>query len=372
MSTVSAMPPRVFQPARLRLARMLRGLRQNALAGEVEVTAAAISQYESGAAVPSAETLERLAVRLGCSPEFFGRPWRPVTVGEPFFRSRRNTPQHERDRAEAFASVLAEIAALLEQHVEFPLSRFDARLPLDDDTPLDHVERAAGELRAAWRIPSGPVPNVVRLLETRGAIVAAVGAWDPRMDAFSVRTHGRPVVVLCSDAGNAARRRFDAAHELGHLLMHDRPLEANSKQEQQAHRFAASLLMPAEEILPWLPRRSNDLELLEDGSRTWGVSMQALLFRARTLCTLSEDAYRRAMQRMSARGWRTREPVEFGPAEAPELLRRAAAMLPAAGTSLSRIAAEFGVPTARLARMLSVPEEQEEAHTGQVVELRAS
>jgi Zn-dependent peptidase ImmA (M78 family)/transcriptional regulator with XRE-family HTH domain len=351
---------------------MLRGSRQNALAEKVGVSPAAISQYESGAAVPSPETLERLAVRLGCLPEFFTRPWRPLTIGEPFFRSRRNTPQHERDRAEAFAIALAEVAALLEQHVEFPPSRFAARLPLSDVAPLDHVERAAGELRAAWRIPPGPVPNVVRLLEARGAIVAAVGAWDPRMDAFSVRTHLRPVVVLCSDAGSAGRRRFDAAHELGHLLMHDRPLEANARQEQQAHRFAASLLMPAGEIDPWLPRRSNELELLEDGSRTWGVSMQALLFRARTVGTLSEDAYRRAMQRMSARGWRTREPVEFGPAEAPELLRRATAILPAAGTSLSRIASEFGVPTARLARMLSVPEDQDDAHTGQVVELRAS
>lgn len=366
------MPTQVFQPARLRLARMLRGSRQNTLAQEVRVTAAAISQYESGAAVPSVETLERLAVRLGCSPDFFTRPWRPVTVGEPFFRSRRNTPQHERDRAEAFAIALAEIAALIEAHVELPASGFDVRLLLDADAPLEHIERAAGELRTAWRIPPGPIPNVVRLLEARGAIVAAVGAFDARLDAFSVRTRHRPVVVLCSDAGKAARRRFDVAHELGHLLMHERPLEANAKQEDQAHRFAASLLMPADEIDPWLPRRSNELELLEDGSRTWGVSMQALLFRARTLGTLSEDAYRRAMQRMSAHGWRTREPVEFGPAEAPELLRRAAAMLPTAGTSLARIAGEFGVPTARLARMLSVPEEQDDARAGEVVALRAS
>jgi len=95
------------------------------------------------------------------------------------------------------------------------------------------------------RAPEVSTPDVVRLLETRGAIVAAVAASDPRLDAFWVRTHHRPLVVLCSDAGKAARRRFDAAHELGHLLMHQRSLEANAKQDVQAHRFAASLLMPA-------------------------------------------------------------------------------------------------------------------------------
>jgi Zn-dependent peptidase ImmA (M78 family) len=125
------------------------------------------------------------------------------------------------------------------------------------------------------------------------------------------------------------------------------------------------------EIDPWLPRRSNELELLEEASRTWGVSMQALLFRARTRGTLSEDAYRRAMRRMSAAGWRTREPVDIGPAEAPELLRRAVEMLPSAGSSLEKIAAEFGVPAARLARMLSVPEERDDADGGEVVQLRA-
>ena len=365
------MRTRAVQPARLRLARTLRGMRQNRLAEQVGVTPAAISQYESGAGAPRAETLERIAVVLGCSPEFFLRPWRPVSEESPFFRSRRSTSQHERDRAEAYALALAEIAELLERYVELPESRFDTQLPMVDDAPGEYVERAASEMRAAWRIPAGPIPNVVRLLEARGAIVAAVGVFDPRLDAFSIRAVHRPVVVLCSDAGTAARRRFDAAHEIGHLVMHERPAEANAVQERQAHRFAAGLLMPEDEIEPWLPRRSNELELLEEGSRTWGVSMQALLFRARTLGTLSEDAFRRAMQRMSAAGWRTREPIDIGPAEAPELLGRAVAALPAAGSSIEAIASQFGIPASRLARMLSVPEHRDDSSTGQVVALRA-
>ena len=47
--------------------------------------------------------------------------------------------------------------------------------------------------------------------------------------------------------------------------------------------------MPAEEVDPWVPRRGNQLDLLEDGSAVWGVSMQALLYRAKTIGTIGED-----------------------------------------------------------------------------------
>lgn len=41
--------------------------------------------------------------------------------------------------------------------------------------------------------------------------------------------------------------------------------------------------------------------------------MQALLYRAKTIGTISEDSYQRTTRRMSAAGWRTKEPVEIPP-----------------------------------------------------------
>jgi hypothetical protein len=41
------------------------------------------------------------------------------------------------------------------------------------------------------------------------------------------------------------------------------------------------------------------------------------------------------------------------------------------GSSLDEVAGDFGVPPARLVRMLSIPEEQDDAHLGKVVPLRA-
>lgn len=348
---------------------MLRGLRQVQLAEAIEVSSSAVSQFEAGVATPDPQTLERIALTLGCTPDFFVRPMKQEPE-EPFFRSRRIATKLERDRARSYALAVSEIAALLEQEVEFPdllLKRKPGCLP--EDAPTPRVEAEAANLRAAWGLPGGPISNVVRIIESRGAVVVAMGAFE-HVDAFSVRADPRPIVVLCSDKGSAARRRFDAAHELAHLFLHAQAAEANKHQERQAHNFAAAFLMPAEEVDPWLPRRGNQLDLLEDGSAVWGVSMQALLYRAKTLGTISEDAYRRTMRRMSAAGWRTKEPVEIGPPEVPSLLRLAVNALPDAGSSLSRIAASFGIPVERLKRMLRLPEEMGEL--GQVTFLPKS
>lgn len=369
MSRATSSVARPFQPGRLRLARSLRGLRQNELAEAVAISPTAISQFESGSASPGPETLQRIAVSLGCLPSFFSRPLAKPAGQEPFFRSRRSASKRERDRALSFACAMSEISTLLEARVSLPeLNLPDRALGLSPSARPEEIEAAAGELRSAWGIPAGPIANMVRLLEARGVIVSAVGEF-PRVDAFSLRTDGRPVVVLSSDRGSAARRRFDAAHELAHLVLHRVPVEANEQQERQAHNFAAALLMPVGAVDPWLPRKSNQLELLEDGSAVWGVSMQALLYRAKTLGHLSEDAHRRTMRRISSVGWRTKEPVEIGPPEAPALLRMAVGALPAAGSSLGEIATSFGVSPQRLRRMLRLPEERTDG--GEVAELHA-
>jgi Zn-dependent peptidase ImmA (M78 family)/plasmid maintenance system antidote protein VapI len=337
----------------------LRGLRQRDLADDVAVSAAAISQFEAGASEPKPETLERISVVLGCKPEFFFRPIPVAPVSEPFFRSRRSTPVLEREKARAFALILSEISEILNRYLELPPMQLHRRISLDANSPAEEAEWVAREARAEWGLADGPVPNVVNLLESKGAVVAAVGSFDSRLDAFSLRTTNQPVLILCSDGGNAARRRFDAAHELGHLLLHDHPVEANKFQENQAHRFASAMLMPFPAIEPWLPRRVRDLERLEEGSRVWGVSMQAMLYRARQTGTLSEDGFTESMRRLSAAGWRRQEPVDIGPAESPQLLKLAASGLEDTGSSLNSVASEIGISSARLTRMLSLPEERD-------------
>jgi len=360
-SSVPAVRERPFFGGRLRLARQLRGLSQAALARELAVSEAAISQFERDHVRPAPENLARMSMMLKVHPSFFARDPVLDSAGAPFFRALSRTPARERHRGRAFALLVAEIGQALDDYVEMPTLNVEQLISADAATPMPAIEAAAARARELWGVREGPVPDVVNAAEANGVFVAAVGDFDQRMDAFTLRTTGRPVVVLCTSKGIAARRRFDMAHELGHLVLHRGPLADARLQETQAHRFAAAFLMPPEEVERYLPRRPHDLESLEAVARTWGVSMQAALYRARQLAVMSESHYTRAIRLLSAAGWRRREPIEIGPPERPSVLARAVAALPQAGVSLAELAERVGLPEGRLRRMLSVPEDRDDA-----------
>lgn len=344
----------VFDPERLRLAREDAGFRKNELAKAIGVSPAAISQFESGRAAPRAATLSAIALACGFPASFFrvdGRPTRPRDSDEAFFRSLRSTRQWERREAEAKATLVWRVASEIEGYVEFPEVSFDA-ISVDDEVRAQAIEEIATEIRRRWSMPSGPSGNVVRLIEARGGIVSRVQPRSDRVDAFSQRMDGRPIVMLWSTKQDAARSRFDAAHELGHLVMHPDPEPGNKTMERQAHAFAASFLMPADQVRDELPTKAptkRDQGHLLGLKRTWGVSVAALYYRARELKTISPEAHRNAMIRLSDWGWRKSEPGDLGPYERPTLLRRGLDLVvESTGTSEDTIANALGIPSDRL------------------------
>jgi Zn-dependent peptidase ImmA (M78 family)/DNA-binding XRE family transcriptional regulator len=307
-----------FVPRRVTLARELKGWSQAELSRRLEVTPAALSQFESGSARPGPETRNRLAAILEVPDGFFDLP-----TGEPpegFFRSLRRTSISDRRRAAAIGCVAHDIAASpgLTKQLPAPTIPHLRTESLDDE---QEVERIASQVRSDWQLKSGPVPDLVAMLERHGAIVIRLPLDSPDVDAFSLPFADHPVIVLGSDKNDKARSRFDAAHELGHLVVHGDEMWGTKEIETQAHRFAAAFLMPRQEIFHELPTRP-DWAILFGLKRKWQVSLAALLMRARTLGRMSEAAYLSAVKDASARGWRRREPIPLGRPEQPQALAR--------------------------------------------------
>lgn len=336
---------RLFDGERLRFARELRGLSQTALGVDAEVSAAAISQFEHGDARPSAETLLLLADSLGVPAGFFAvRPTDTDLSLPAFFRSLRSTSATERKRARALTLVVRWLALALEQRVRLP--DLDVpHIPIGRNADQDQVEDVAAAVRRGWSLERAPVDHAMRLLERHGVVVTRFEVGTRQTDAFSVPFQDRPVVVLGADKGDRARSRFDALHELGHLVMHEAHDRADKQVEQQAHWFAAAFLMPADDIADELPA-AFDVRHLVALKGYWGASIAALLRRARDLGTMDQRAYVNAMKAMSARGWRRWEPGDLGPPEAPVLLQRAIEVLEERGTTLQEIADEARLPLA--------------------------
>ena len=75
-------------------------------------------------------------------------------------------------------------------------------------------------MRSEWGLDDEPIDDIVRELERHGAVVARLRLTEDGIDAFSWPGLERPTVILGVDKDDHARSRFDAALELGHVVMH--------------------------------------------------------------------------------------------------------------------------------------------------------
>jgi transcriptional regulator with XRE-family HTH domain len=175
--------PELFDGDRLRQARIYKGLKMVDLAKVIDVTPAVVGQYESGKMRPSSSVFAAIALHLGFGPEFFERrgPVAQVTEGQAHFRKLRSTSRLERDRALVRLEFFSEVLCDVEAHVELPVVDLP-EYPVDDAVLDEQPEVAAAAVRAAWGLGTGPIDNVVRLLEGRGiaARPSAAGGWGLR------------------------------------------------------------------------------------------------------------------------------------------------------------------------------------------------
>lgn len=146
--------------------------------------------------------------------------------------------------------------------------------PEHGDGPLWKVLRrtdpsAAAVLRHFGIIaPSVPVEDIARSMGVTLEIKEMTGSGEVRVN------EGHAFIGL-NKADSRLRRRFTAAHELGHLMLHPtgelyhRDTNFRGANEVQANRWAANLLMPFWMIQP----------LLDQGlSRTGSVVQLAQIF----------------------------------------------------------------------------------------------
>jgi Zn-dependent peptidase ImmA (M78 family)/transcriptional regulator with XRE-family HTH domain len=343
---------RAFDSARLTQARVLAELTKVELAEELNVSAAAVGQYETGATKPRQDLLPELSKVLKVPVDFFaaGRPIGRLDAADAHFRSVRSTRAKDRAKAATHAEQLWELTYALEKRVRLP----DVDLPsVPEGTP---PARAAQILRKAWDIGQGPLPHLVALMESRGIIVSLISMTNEsvgRVSAYSTDALGRPLVIVTPErASSVYRYRFTCAHELGHLILHTSPLPGDRQQEREADEFAAEFLTPQSEIGPLLPRTMR-IAALEKLSSEWGVSVQSLIRRMGELHVVSDVSVRRAYQRLnSAAELRRDEPISVYKGEVPSLLRDALALAERYGLTRRSLAIELCWTVRHLDEML--------------------
>jgi Zn-dependent peptidase ImmA (M78 family)/transcriptional regulator with XRE-family HTH domain len=333
---------RFFDPERLTLARELRGLTKQELADKIGKTPSAVSQFESARARPDGQTIGRLVLALNVPATFFAKtPSSPRLTVTPIdvchFRSLRSATQKDRRMLLAKSSLMNALLSFLEGKVRLP----DERVTMLTTMPRDAhaIDALAEEARTQWGLGLGPIGNMLNLLERNGVVVIPIDEGCREVDAFSLWNGKRPCVFLVMEKGSTSRTRMDAAHELGHLVMHVDVAAGSPELERQANQFGAALLMPRSAFYHEAPRRLS-WEHIWELKKRWKVSAAAIIKRTYDLGIFSEATYRRAFVQLNQMG-RTHEPHE-PPAEAPVMVRKALDVI-AHTWPLHRIAEELSV-----------------------------
>lgn len=306
-----------FNPRMLILARESRRMTQKALAEASKTTQASVSRAEAGVHEPLPETIDAWAKALRYPASFFAHRTDAPPLPRTFWRKQAKLGKTDQKEIEA-------AIALRCLHIQALARSVDVTEPnvpgLTIGVDIGSASEAARYMRSYWRMPSGPIEDLVALAEENGVMIARL----PGMLGFqgvSIRDNGRkdlPPTVFVSAADPADRERWTLAHELGHLILHHHLPATHEWSEDEADEFASEFLMPAHEIrlqFSW----KTELAELAQMKLHWRVSMAALIRRGAALERIGKAQYTRLWKLMSRAGYRRTEPNPIPP-EHPSML----------------------------------------------------
>lgn len=297
---------------RLVSARKMAGMSLEGLsqATGVLVSKQAINKYEKGKAMPGSEVLIALAKALGVRVDYFFRPAQ-VAIDGLSFRKKARLGAKEKDRITYqtldFLQKYLEIERILSisHKADIPIVRKSIRTH-------DDIEQAATEIRCKWNLGEAPIPQLTELLEDHGFKIYEVDG-DDNFSGLSGYAEGLEIpVIAVSKHGDCVRKRFTIAHELAHLLL-DFSDCGEKDHEKLCHAFAGALLLPEKiirEEFGGIRKRLTQWEL-KKLKGIYGISMQAIMARARTLGLIDDQSYRLFNIFVNKNGWRKEEPGEY-------------------------------------------------------------
>lgn len=294
---------------RLKLARSAAGLSLRGLEGKIgnRVTAQAIGKYERDESMPSSGVLIALAGALDVPIDYLvGEQDMALEAVE--FRKKKITSKREEAKIEAQVLYRLERYLIVEELLGLPSVDFDrprgAPYPVVNDA--NEADRAARYVRDHWGLGFNPIPNLSELFEERGIKVLSID--HKKIDGLTAKVHRKendalPVIVI-NETDWAERKRFNLAHELGHMVLE---VSKKVKEEKAAHRFAGAFLMPAEALWAEIGKHRSSISIGEllRVKELFGASIQAITYRCKDLGIFGPSLFRHLFEIYSQRGWRS-------------------------------------------------------------------
>ncbi|MFJ7171673.1 ImmA/IrrE family metallo-endopeptidase [Citrobacter freundii] len=334
-----------LNPDRLKVARLRRKMTYSSLASASGLSSKSVAGYEKADSLfsPTQQTIELLAKTLNYPVSFLcGRDVEFVDPSTVSFRSLKSMKAADQHAAEAAGSLGVMVNSYFEESFNLP----ECNLPnLRGYEP----EAAAETVRDRWGLGVKSIDNLIHLLEANGVRVYSLSENTLDVDAFSFWKNDTPYIFLNTQK-SGERSRFDAAHELGHLVMHRHGSPQGKNLEEEADSFASAFLMPRRTVLATkMPFPSLDGIISIKGN--WKVSSVALIVRMKNVGILTEWQYRTLMVEATKKGLRKSE-INGIPRERSLILDKLLNVLKSEGIDLPKLGNILSMPLDELANLL--------------------
>lgn len=287
---------------RLQRARLMRGHSLRSLAellGDL-VSHTTLQKFEKGLQTPDTKILgkigQALGVRIGYFFKLEGLHLETIEYRKTAKVGKKVAHQLSEQATEFFERYL-EIEEIMGIE-EPPFEKEDFSSLAKDELP-EAIENLAMDLREKWGLGSNPIANVHTTLEQRGIKVRLL----PNADGFDglagfAKLGDRmvPTIAVSNEYmdRDLPRLRFTLLHELGHLVMTLPESLEHKEKESCCHRFAGAFLFPKCSVHAIIGEKRKKILIaeLKQIKSDWGISIAALMRRARDLEIISPGTYK--------------------------------------------------------------------------------
>lgn len=278
---------------RIKSARLLAGLSLRELANALDgiVSHNAISKYEKGEMMPDSKVLIALSKALDVKTDYFLRP-QTVEISNIEFRKKSCLTVKKTN------SIKENIKDNIERYIELEtFLNFENTFinPIKDVVieNAEDVEKAVVQLLHQWDIGINALPNVIEILEDKDIKVVEIDA-DEKFDGLSGWANQMIPIIVINKNFSVERKRFTALHELGHLLLSiNSEVFSHKEIEKFCNLFAGAMLLPKETLFSELGEKRSSVSINEliHIKESYGISIQAIMARARGLGIITQDQF---------------------------------------------------------------------------------
>lgn len=255
-----------------------------------ELSKQSIHKYESGKMMPDSNSLIVLSNALGVSIDFF---FRPITISIDGIEFRKKSKlgvkkissikEIVKDKLERYF----EVESLNNIVSDFNFYYKDVVIQEDKD-----IFSIVSRIKSEWKLGEDGINNLIEILEENRIKVVEIDV-SKTFDGLSGVVNGKNPIIVLNKNVESERKRFTALHELGHLLLNfDKALD-DKRIERLCDLFASEMLISKDIFVQkiGLNRRDISLQELVDIQIQFGISVDALMYKAKSLNIISDSRY---------------------------------------------------------------------------------